>query len=295
MHSALVRLQNVFGFFTTVAFSVAAVIALSSFISPQTPNADIQLRNVQVVKGRPHYYSYKKEEYANIRFDLDAGKHSTSFALTMHTNCVANARATDITTLFNWNTKQVFLYLKAVYPSPKANEPPSEAIIWDAILASNTAPWHTNHYIHPNPKTGKKSVLPKKSKKAQAAEKSWFSLTTSTPKNESPFPRGELHLKNQKPKYQITDITGKLQNRDNVTLELGWNIQPWVGALTWTNWQKLGAWEGLKGGRSEAFEFPEIGGKKKPVKKEELETEKGGEGHVLMAGEEQPVGRGSKA
>jgi signal peptidase complex subunit 3 len=73
MHSALVRLQSVFGFFTSVAFTVAAVIALSSFISPQSPSASIQLRNVQVVKGRPHYYSYKKEEYAHVRFDLDAG------------------------------------------------------------------------------------------------------------------------------------------------------------------------------------------------------------------------------
>ena len=26
------------------------------------------------VRGRPHYYSPKKEEYAHIRFDLDAGK-----------------------------------------------------------------------------------------------------------------------------------------------------------------------------------------------------------------------------
>jgi hypothetical protein len=74
MHSALVRLQNVFGFFTTVAFSVAIVIALSSFVTPQSPNASIEVRNVQVVKGRPHYYSAKREEYAHIRFDLDAGK-----------------------------------------------------------------------------------------------------------------------------------------------------------------------------------------------------------------------------
>ncbi|KAF2826754.1 signal peptidase 22 kDa subunit [Ophiobolus disseminans] len=266
MHSALVRLQNVFGFFTTVAFSVAAVIALSSFISPQTPNASIQLRNVQVVKGRPHYYSYKKEEYANIRFDLDA----------------------DFTTLFNWNTKQVFLYLKAVYPSSSASEPASEAIIWDAILASRTAPWHTNHYIHPDPKSGKKKVLPKKSKKAQAASK-----TKPTPDDDLLFPRGELHLNNQRPKYQITDITGKLQNKNNVTLEIGWNIQPWVGALTWTNWQKLGAWEALKGGRSEAFEFPEIGAKKK-VDKKELETEKGGEGYRLEVGGEQPIRKPSK-
>lgn len=26
------------------------------------------------VKGRPHYHSSKKEEYAHIRFDLDAGE-----------------------------------------------------------------------------------------------------------------------------------------------------------------------------------------------------------------------------
>lgn len=25
------------------------------------------------IKGRPHYYSTKKEEYARIQFDLDAG------------------------------------------------------------------------------------------------------------------------------------------------------------------------------------------------------------------------------
>ena len=77
MHSTLVRLQNVFGFFTTVAFTVASIIALSSFISPQSPTASISLRNVQVVKGRPHYYSPKREEYAHVKFDLDAGMSLT--------------------------------------------------------------------------------------------------------------------------------------------------------------------------------------------------------------------------
>ena len=280
MHSALVRLQNVFGFFTTVAFTVAAVIALSSFVSPQSPNANIQLRNVQVVKGRPHYYSYKKEEYAHIKFDLDTGtpqskpKHHAlnSCWCLVYTHCTN--RKPDISTLFNWNTKQVFLYLKAVYPGTKPTEPPSEAIIWDAILASTSAPWHQNHYIHPDPK-GKK--LPKKSKKAQLADKS---------KETGPYPVGELHLNAQRPKYQITDITGKLQNRGNVTLELGWNVQPWVGALTWTNWQTLGVWKGLEGGRSEPFEFPAIGAKKVDMK--DLKTEKGAEGYRLEVGGEAP-------
>lgn len=48
MNSTVVRMQNVFGFFTTVAFCVAALIAVSSFIHPQTPSAIIELRNVQV-------------------------------------------------------------------------------------------------------------------------------------------------------------------------------------------------------------------------------------------------------
>lgn len=74
MHSTLVRAQNVFGFFTTVAFSVATIIALSVFLSPQNPSAKLQMRNVQVVKGRPHYYSSKREEFAHVRFDLDMGE-----------------------------------------------------------------------------------------------------------------------------------------------------------------------------------------------------------------------------
>ena len=74
MHSSLVRVQNVFGYFTSVAFAVAVAIAFSVLLSPQTPTASLELKNVQVVKGRPHYYSTKREEYAHVRFDLDAGE-----------------------------------------------------------------------------------------------------------------------------------------------------------------------------------------------------------------------------
>ncbi|KAF1996421.1 signal peptidase 22 kDa subunit [Amniculicola lignicola CBS 123094] len=248
MHSTIVRVQNVFGFFTTVAFCVAGVIALSVFIHPQSPSASIKLRNVQVVKGRPHYYSYKKEEYANIKFDLD----------------------TDLSTLFNWNTKQVFLYLKAVYPSTSASNPASEAIIWDAILPGAQAPWHQNHYIHPSPKNKSKPKTKKGVKPPPI------------------YPVGQIHLQNQRPKYQITDISGKLQNRTDVVLELGWNVQPWVGALVWANKGDWGMWKGVKGGVSRKFSLPEIGGK---AKKEDVATEKGKEGHRLEVGGEHPVGK----
>ena len=48
MHTSLVRLQNVFGFFTTVAFSVAACVAISVMLFPQSPTAELKLRSVQV-------------------------------------------------------------------------------------------------------------------------------------------------------------------------------------------------------------------------------------------------------
>ena len=104
MHSALNRFQNVFGFFTTVAFCTAACVAVSSIFFAQNPSAIVELRNVQVyvlhirdlfpvlitthftsVKGRPHYYSPKREEYAHIKFDLDAGKCLNPRAVTLLT------------------------------------------------------------------------------------------------------------------------------------------------------------------------------------------------------------------
>jgi hypothetical protein len=94
MHSALVRGQNVFGFFTTVVSFVAGFIALSVLVTPPSPSATVALRNVQMyvsprttwtemdtdqdnrAKGRPHYYSTRREEYAHIRFNLDMGAPS---------------------------------------------------------------------------------------------------------------------------------------------------------------------------------------------------------------------------
>ncbi len=49
MYSSLVRVQNAFGFFTTVAFAVAALIAASDFLAPRTPSVGVlKTTNVQV-------------------------------------------------------------------------------------------------------------------------------------------------------------------------------------------------------------------------------------------------------
>ncbi|KAI4190664.1 MAG: hypothetical protein LQ346_004877 [Caloplaca aetnensis] len=252
MHSALVRVQNVFGFFTTVAFCTAIVVALSVTVIPQTPSASLELRNVQVVKGRPNYSSTKKQEYAHVKFDLDA----------------------DLTSLFNWNTKQVFVWIVATYPSKRPSEPLSQAIIWDAIISSGSqknpsTPFTLYSYFTTPSKPTVKSRRPSKSKKEAAAE-------------EAP---GLVRLKNSKPKYQITDISGQLSATSNATLELGWNVQPWVGALTWTMREdsSWGRWTGMVGGRSKAFDMPSL--KVKGVNQEAVK----GSGKPEKAAEASPI------
>ncbi|KAE8150179.1 signal peptidase subunit-domain-containing protein [Aspergillus avenaceus] len=229
MHSTLNRAQAVFGFFTTVALFVAGFAALSVLLFP-TDGAvsEVAVRDVKVIKGRPHYYSSKKEEYAQIRFDLDA----------------------DLSPLFNWNTKQLFVYVYASYSSSdkrSSNLPHTESIIWDAIIEAPESPYSFSALKEKYLAKGKTAKRATKGKKKEAKP-------------------GVLRLRNQRAKYSISDITGRLAERENVTLAVGWNVQPWVGALFWS--PRSGAVPRTEGvaGLSGSFKFPELKGKN--VKKE---------------------------
>ncbi|KAI5812491.1 signal peptidase subunit-domain-containing protein [Pyronema omphalodes] len=198
MHSTSVRVQNVFGFFTTVAFVVAFLTALTAVLYPATPTATVDVVSVRVVKGRPQYYSSKQQEYSLINFDLEA----------------------NLDSLYNWNTKQVFCWLSVVYGGAKGSKhTENEVIIWDAILPSKRT--------------------------------------------------SRLHLRNEKAKYQINDISGRFLER-NATVRFGWNVQPHVGALIWGTVEADNVVEGVdleaaKGKRGEgwSFTFPPVGGRKK--------------------------------
>jgi len=218
MHSTFTRIQSVFGFFTTVAFVLAGFIAATDFFAPRTPGGVVTPQNVQVVRGRPHYYSSKKEEYAIIKFSLEA----------------------DLSSLFTWNTKQLFVYVTAEWPAG-ANAT-NEAVIWDSIITSPSADYLQN--IGPN---AMKDL--KKSAKGR-------SLAPE---------RGLLKLKNQKPKYQITHPSGKIGEAKDVILKLNYNVQPWVGPLTWNQDETYFKWAAMDGGKTEPFALPPV--KKKDEKK----------------------------
>ena len=84
------------------------------------------------------------------------------------------------------------------------------------------------------------------------------SKSAPLPKSE----RGVIKLRNQKAKYQITDMIGNIAHKTNATLELSWNVQPWVGALTWTTHKPWGNWHALRGSKSKKFDFPDLKVKK---------------------------------
>ncbi|EAA66797.1 hypothetical protein AN9460.2 [Aspergillus nidulans FGSC A4] len=237
MHSTLNRAQAVFGFFTTVALFVAGFAALSVLLFPTDKiNTEVSLRDVKVIKGRPHYYSTKKEEYAQMRFDLDA----------------------DLSPLFNWNTKQVFVYVYATYsssnkPSENSLTPQSQAIIWDTIIEAPESPYSFANL--------REQFFPTKSGKSASSRKR-SSTNKRNDSNKQDAVPGTLRLRNQKSKYQISDITGKMAERTNVTLSVGWNVQPWVGALWWAPGTGAVPRTGGSTGVSRAFDLPALKGTK---------------------------------
>ena len=128
----------------------------------------------------------------------------------------------------------------ATWPAPGApSAPPHQAVIWDLIIPTPASPYAWSSLFPAASRT-----KPDRKKAAQA-------------------PAGILSLKNQKAKYQITDVSGTMAERGNVTLRLAWNVQPWVGALVWDLDATRGLWEGVRGGRSAAFDLPAIKGAKK--------------------------------
>lgn len=199
-------------------------------------------------KGRPHYYSTKREEYAQIRFDLDA----------------------DLSPLFNWNTKQLFVYVYATYSSSdNANTQTraSEAIIWDSIIPASPSPYSWEALkekataLLPASLTSSSSA---KSAGKRGAKRNSKTSASSKKKKAAAEPASPavLRLRGQKAKYQISDITGQLAERQNVTLSVGWNVQPWVGALWWA--PGTGAVPRTEGQivSSDGFDFPALKGKK---------------------------------
>lgn len=183
----------------------------------------------------------------------------------MASNPHSATTTSDLSSLFNWNTKQLFVHVLATYPSESPSLSSSdasgtnvtEAIIWDTIISAPESPYSFSSL--------KDRYFPSSSKSKRPTKNSNKDKKSSSAKNP-----GLLKLRDQKPKYQITDISGRLAERHGVNLAVGWNVQPWIGALQWNPGTKiannfgrmfgLGVITGGSAGRSKPFDLPALKG-----------------------------------
>nr|CAI5819463.1 unnamed protein product [Callosobruchus analis] len=110
MHSVLTRGNTVLAY----ALSVLACLTFACFLSTVFLDyvTDSKIKTVKVVvKNVPDYSaSREKNDLGYLTFDLQA----------------------DLTHLFNWNVKQLFLYLTAEYQTE--NNELNQVVLWDKII-----------------------------------------------------------------------------------------------------------------------------------------------------------------
>ncbi|KAH9988452.1 signal peptidase subunit [Russula compacta] len=110
MHSIYARVNNASATISTTVMVLLAAIALSSFIFTSHPTGSLDVTSVKVFAGEARRYPHRRQEYAFVTFNITA----------------------DLSTLFNWNTKQLFVYLEGEYTNAKGVR--NEVVFWDRIV-----------------------------------------------------------------------------------------------------------------------------------------------------------------
>lgn len=110
MNSIFVRLNVIFFFFLTILFVAAMGCAFSTYFF--TPSASVVISAPKLLHTQKLTRPYEKVEGLTLGFDLKA-----------------NLRG-----VFNWNVKQVFVWLSAEYSTPQRTY--NRVSIWDDVLKS---------------------------------------------------------------------------------------------------------------------------------------------------------------
>jgi len=113
MHSIYQRINGISALLSSCLLALLAAIAMSSLaiqaIRPPV-QAVLEVAPLKVYKGQSEHFRDKKQEFAFYKFDYEA----------------------DLTPLFDWNTKQLFLYLSAEYINAQGVK--NDIVLWDRIV-----------------------------------------------------------------------------------------------------------------------------------------------------------------
>ncbi|KAH9931175.1 signal peptidase subunit [Epithele typhae] len=110
MHTVYSRINNVSAMVSTCVMVLLGAISLSSFLFTADPKGAIGVSSIKVFPGNARRYANKHQDFSFVNFNITA----------------------DLSPLFNWNTKQLFLYVSAEYEGTKGTK--NEVVIWDSIV-----------------------------------------------------------------------------------------------------------------------------------------------------------------
>jgi len=109
MHSIYQRFNVGSALLSSCLFTLLGCIALTTYFHEASPQGTLAVDSLKVKVATPKY-SRESQQIAHISFDYDA----------------------DLTPLFHWNTKQVFLYLSGEYTNKQGTQ--NEVVFWDKIV-----------------------------------------------------------------------------------------------------------------------------------------------------------------
>ncbi|KAG4301907.1 hypothetical protein PCANB_002052 [Pneumocystis canis] len=112
MNSTIQRFNTLSSLWVNALLILYIWIAISTYFDDKNISSNVHLISMnRKITNIEYAFRNIRQEYAFIKFNID----------------------TDITSLFNWNTKQVFIYIVASYASSK-NYPHNEIILWNYII-----------------------------------------------------------------------------------------------------------------------------------------------------------------
>jgi len=108
MHSLVSRANALFAFTTFVLFGLLFLNVLSSYFIASDPKVNLKVAGVD--RFRKQYQ--QENDQAVLKLDID----------------------TDLRSLFNWNTKQLFCYITAEYKT--SQHAVNQVVVWDKIITN---------------------------------------------------------------------------------------------------------------------------------------------------------------
>ncbi|KAL4073774.1 signal peptidase 22 kDa subunit [Scleroderma citrinum] len=111
MHSIFARINSVSSLLSTCMMVLLAAVAVSSLFLTTDPKGKVDIVSLKVYNAKAKRYPFKEQEFGFLKFDIDV----------------------DLQPLFNWNTKQLFIYLEAEYSSAQGKTN-NTIVLWDRIV-----------------------------------------------------------------------------------------------------------------------------------------------------------------